>query len=53
VDRLGNQEHSFIKRLFLNNDAVFKDSNAPYTKLELLSLGLKTVKVNFNIFPGH
>jgi hypothetical protein len=29
VDRLGNQVHSMIQALFLNNDAAFQDDNAP------------------------
>jgi hypothetical protein len=37
---------------FPNSDAVFQDDNAPFTKLELFSHGLKSMKVNFNIFPG-
>jgi hypothetical protein len=29
VDRLGNEVHPMIQTLFLNNDAVFQDANAP------------------------
>jgi hypothetical protein len=29
VDRLGNHVHPMIQMLFLNNDAVFQDDNAP------------------------
>jgi hypothetical protein len=29
VDRLGHQVHSIIQTLFPNNDAVFRDDNAP------------------------
>jgi hypothetical protein len=28
VDRLGNQTHPMIQKLFPNNDAVFQDDNA-------------------------
>jgi hypothetical protein len=49
VDRLGNQVHPMIQTLFPNNDAVFQDG----TQLELFSHGLKSMTVNFNIFPGQ
>jgi hypothetical protein len=52
VDRLGNQVHHMIQTLFLNNDAVFQDDNAPFTQLDLFSHGLKSMKVNFNIFSA-
>jgi hypothetical protein len=29
VDRLGNEVHPMIQTLFLNNDAVFQDDDAP------------------------
>jgi hypothetical protein len=29
MDRLGNQVHPMIQRLFSNNDAVFQDDSAP------------------------
>jgi hypothetical protein len=53
VDRLGNQVHPMIQTLFPNNDAVSQDDNPPFTQLELFSHGLKSMKVNFNIFPGQ
>jgi hypothetical protein len=53
VGRLGNQVHPMIQTLFPNNDAVFQDDNAPLTQLELFSHGLKSMKVNFNMFPGQ
>jgi hypothetical protein len=52
MGRLGNQVHPMIET-FLNNSAVFQDNNAPFTELELFSHGLKSMKVNFNIFPGQ
>jgi hypothetical protein len=53
MDRLGNQVHPMIQALFLSNVAVFQHDNAPITQLELFSHGLKSMKVNFNIFPGQ
>jgi hypothetical protein len=47
VDRLGNQVHPMIQMLF-PNDAVFSRQ-----QLELFSHGLKSMKVNFNIFPDQ
>jgi hypothetical protein len=52
VDSLGNQVHSKIQTLFLNNDAIFEDKNAPIHTTELFSHGLKSMKVNFSVFPG-
>jgi hypothetical protein len=51
--RLSNQVHPMIQTLFPNNDAVFQEGSAPFTQLELFSHGLKSMKVNFNIFPGQ
>jgi hypothetical protein len=53
VDRLGNQRHPTIQTLFPNNDAVSQESNTPFIQLELFSHGLKSMKVNFNIFPDQ
>jgi hypothetical protein len=47
MDRLSSQVHPMIQT-FPNNDAVFQDNNAP-----IHSHGLKSMKVNFNIFPGQ
>jgi hypothetical protein len=53
VDSLGNQVHPMIQMLF-PNDTVFQGDNAPiHTTGELFSHGLKSMKVNFNIFPGQ
>jgi hypothetical protein len=52
VDRLDSHVHPMIQTLFLN-DAVFQDENAPIHTAELFSHGLKSMKVNFNIFPGQ
>jgi hypothetical protein len=46
-DRLGNQVHPMIQILFP------KMTMPPFTQLELFKHGLKSMKVNFNIFPGQ
>jgi hypothetical protein len=53
VDRLGNQMHPMVHTLFPYNDAVFQDDDASIHTAELYSHGLKSMRVNFNIFPGH
>jgi hypothetical protein len=53
VDRLGNRVHPMIQTLFPNNIAVYQYNNAPFTQMELFSHGLKSMNVNFNIFPGQ
>jgi hypothetical protein len=53
VDKLGNQVHPMIQTLFPNNNKVFKDNSGPFTQLELFNHGLKSMKVNFNTFPGQ
>jgi hypothetical protein len=53
LGRLGNRAHPMIQTLFPNNDAVFQDYNAPVTQWELFSHSLKSMKVNFGIFPGQ
>jgi hypothetical protein len=52
VDGLGNQVNPMIQTLFPNNDAVLQDDGAPFTRLELFSHGLKSMKANF-IFSGQ
>jgi hypothetical protein len=44
-----------IQTLFPNNDAVFQDDEAPIHTAGTVqfSHGLKSMKVNFNIFPGQ
>jgi hypothetical protein len=53
VDRLGNELNPMIHMLFPNNDAVFHDDNTPFHTAGTVrfSHGLKSMKVNFNIFP--
>jgi hypothetical protein len=41
-----------LQTLFLKDDAVIQDDSAPFTQLEMFSHGLKSMKANFNIFPG-
>jgi hypothetical protein len=53
AELLRNQVHPMIQTLFPNNDAVFQDRNSPFTQQELFSHGLKSMKVNFSIFPGQ
>jgi hypothetical protein len=42
-----------IQKLFQKKGAVFQDEMTPFTHLELFSHGLKSMKVNLNIFPGQ
>jgi hypothetical protein len=53
MEYVGKQVHPMIQTLFPNNDAVFQEDNASFTQLELFRHGLKSMKVNFNIFPGQ
>jgi hypothetical protein len=53
MDRFGNQVHPMIQTLFPKNDSVFPDDNAPCTQMEQLSHSLRSMKVNFSIFPGQ
>jgi hypothetical protein len=53
MNRLGNQVQPMIQTLFPNYDTVFQDDNATIHIAELFSHGLKSMKVNFNIFPGQ
>jgi hypothetical protein len=53
VGRLGNQVHPMIQTLFPKNDVVFQDDNAPSHTAELFAHGLKSMKANFDIFPGQ
>jgi hypothetical protein len=49
VDNLG----PMIQTLLPNNDAISQDDVPIHTEGELFSHGLKSMKVNFNIFPGQ
>jgi hypothetical protein len=53
VDGLGNQVHPMIQTLFPNNDAVFQVVNAPIHTAGTVQSWLKSMKVNFNIFPNQ
>jgi hypothetical protein len=48
VDSLGNQVHPMIQTLFPKIQGNF-----PRLQLELFSYGLKSMKVNFDIFLGQ
>jgi hypothetical protein len=52
VDRLGNQVHPMIQTLFPNN-AVFQDDSVPIHTAWTVHLGFKSMKANFNVFPGQ
>jgi hypothetical protein len=49
VDRLVNQVHPMIQTLFPKNGEVLEDDGAPID----IGQGSKSMKVNFNIFPGQ
>ena len=53
VDILGSQMHSVVQMLFPNNDAIFQDDSSPYTQPEVCSVGLRSMKMHFNIFLGQ
>jgi hypothetical protein len=53
VDISGNQVHPTVQMLPPNNDAVFKMTVCPNTHPEVFSLGLSSMKMHFNIFPGQ
>jgi hypothetical protein len=52
VDRLGNQVHPMMGRYF-RTTMQFSKTMSSFTRLELISHGLKIMKVNFNMFPGQ
>jgi hypothetical protein len=52
VDSLHSQAHQIVEVLFPNNDAVFRDDDAPFTPPEVFSFGLRIMKMHFNIFSG-
>jgi hypothetical protein len=53
VDRLGNQVQPMMQTLFGTTMLFSKMTMPPFTQLELLSQGLKSMKVNFSIFPAQ
>jgi hypothetical protein len=53
VDRLGSQVHPLIQTLFLINETVFQDDSASIHTAGMFRHGLKSMKMNFNIFPGQ
>jgi hypothetical protein len=54
MDSLGNPVHLMIEMLLMN-DALFQDDTAPIRTAETVqcNYGLKSMKVNFGIFPGQ
>jgi hypothetical protein len=47
------QAHSFVQTLFPNKDSLSKRIMLTLTQLELFSLGFKSMKVSFSIFPDQ
>jgi hypothetical protein len=52
VDILGNQVQAMVQ-MFPNNDAIFQDGSSPVHTQEMLTLGLRIMKMHFNTFPGQ
>jgi len=53
VGILGDLVHPVVK-MFRNNEASFQDDRSPtHSQLEELSFGVRSMKMHFNIFPGH
>ena len=53
VDILGNQTHPLIPTFFPNMMHFFKMSIRPCIQPEVCSLGLRSMKIQFNSFPGQ
>jgi hypothetical protein len=55
MDRLCNKVHPMMQTLFLNNETVFQENNVHTHAAGTVwfSHGLKTMKMNLNIFPGQ
>jgi len=51
MDMLDNQVHPVVQ-IFPNNDAVFQDDSFPIQP-GVFSLGLRSMKIHFNIFLGQ
>jgi hypothetical protein len=52
VDILANRLLPVVQ-MFRNNDANFHDDNSPTYQPEVFSLGLRILKMHFNIFPFY
>jgi hypothetical protein len=52
VDILDSQVHPMVQVLLPNIDAIFQDGDSPYTQPEVFNLGLRSMKMHFNIFSG-
>jgi hypothetical protein len=53
VDVSGDQVYQMVQMLFPNNDAIFQDDCLPIHAAEVFSLGLRSMKMHFNTFPGQ
>jgi len=53
MDILGNQMHPTVQMLYPNNDAIFQDDSSPIHTTKAFSLGLRNMKMQFNIFPSQ
>jgi hypothetical protein len=53
TDILGNQMHPVVQMFYPNNDAIFQDDNSPIHTAKVFSLGLRSMKINFIVFPGQ
>jgi len=51
VGILGKQVNPMVQKLFHSNDATLQDDNSSI-HTQVFSLGLRSMKVHFNIFPG-
>jgi len=53
MDILGKKMHRTVQMLYPNNDAVFQDDSSPIHTTKVFSLDLRSMKMQFNIFPGQ
>jgi hypothetical protein len=53
LDISGNQVHLMVQMSSPKHYAVFKMTVRPHKQSEVFSLGLRTTKMHFNIFPGQ
>jgi len=53
VDIVGNQVHLMVQMMFLTMMQFFKITVHPYTQPEVFILGLRSMKMHFNIFSGQ
>ena len=53
IDFSSNQVYQMVQMLFPNSDAVFQDDSSPIHTTKVFSLGLRSMTMDFNIFPGQ